>query len=99
HHSARPSFPTRRSSDLPDALKRRAKDVEKELISSLQQLTTMLLKPLIIGPGRWREVRFIPGLIRGFPIHPVQLRRWNVEGGLRLDRKSTRLNSSHDQIS
>src|SRR5206468_11725171 len=99
HHPLLPPFPTRRSSDLLQAFQlfldlRRTIDVELVCLDA---------------PGPHRHLTQEPGVVVAGPlVFPKGIR--TLSQALRatrrrgdvfhaLDRKSTRLNSSHDQIS
>src|SRR5206468_6647043 len=90
-----PSFPTRRSSDLQRnfgslsgltiAIKCRRSEVESRIITPV--LTSPLLRQL---PCAYLPLSFCARHLRWLRLRPSSLHQ---------DRKSTRLNSSHDQIS
>src|SRR5204862_5742430 len=91
HPRLLPSFPTRRSSDL-----------RREPLRRLPGRARLRLRLGVLRRRRGRAVpRAAPGGARGGtpPRGPPHGRRAGEEEGARGDRKSTRLNSSHVEIS
>src|SRR5205085_11755203 len=97
-HRSPPSFPTRRSSDLgirtPQPLTEAARKEAGEKLPSLEALMpetfAQLTKVFAQLERRYRDMQDIE-----FTIQEGKL--WMLQ--TRSDRKSTRLNSSHSQIS
>src|SRR5690606_39403785 len=98
-HRALPSFPTRRSSDLP------ALDQQRERVGqALQVFFGVAANDLQIALLALFELRPIYGIGQGKRAHlgPVGPRTIQAVRARKLseeDRKSTRLNSSHVKIS
>src|SRR5206468_9691303 len=91
-----PSFPTRRSSDLL-VLPRRLALEHVELVDHvLQGLDRAAQQPL--GGGQVAGLEE-PGRLLGLVPGQLEPQLGGLVHGLEEDRKSTRLNSSHDQIS
>src|SRR5206468_7022840 len=96
-HPALPSFPTRRSSDLREE----RPDVDHIYMQAVQSMTghggwpmTVFLTPE--GAPFYGGTYFPPAPRHGLPSFSQLL---NAIADAWRDRKSTRLNSSHDQIS
>src|SRR5439155_11163739 len=94
YHCDLPSFPTRRSSDLVEALAGDGDRARVRLLAAGRQLGG---GPALVdrrdrdGAGRARG--------HGEPVAVLVRRRVEEQRRLRRDRKSTRLNSSHVAIS
>src|SRR5206468_11069945 len=89
-HSDLPSFPTRRSSDL--LLDRQRHALQRDLLLEHVRATRLRRGDLERAGLR---------VLEGEPLHGLAglLRREHRDDDVTTDRKSTRLNSSHDQIS
>src|SRR5690348_17411890 len=85
-HQALPSFPTRRSSDLEDALTR-AGVVLEMLVRLVEDRLSGEVSPLVEV-----QKRLVHWIVRKHRRIDGEQARWT-------DRKSTRLNSSHPSIS
>src|SRR5206468_11109420 len=84
------SFPTRRSSDLRHDPRERRRISGARAVGRAQVREDPQRQGVSAGPEK-----VIRDQIRALTAYHVQ----SAEGMVKLDRKSTRLNSSHDQIS
>src|SRR5206468_11647474 len=84
----RPSSPTRRSSDLQPALQVHVLPPQREAAGAVTRMNA----------ARAEQQRAVTA-DRTAPTQHVEVGAIRGDGTLLLDRKSTRLNSSHDQIS
>src|SRR5207249_10360292 len=92
------SFPTRRSSDLAVIgiiFQARANGTKRQLVQAIKYLVTVIL---ITVPTYYYSYHLVTGRfsIKGFI---SWITYFSPENGFTLDRKSTRLNSSHVSIS
>src|SRR5690606_40881444 len=98
-HRALPSFPTRRSSDLGQAIGNLLDDLPRDLAAAARQLQLVeeLLAATHRGGGDLRQALVGD---EHMPCRTVEARAFALGAGLlaEVDRKSTRLNSSHVKI-
>src|SRR5207302_10176838 len=93
HPPATPSFPTRRSSDLTDAAGHLIRQALRQEAVDASRLR------VIDGPTAYADVAVVEG-DRRFVGSSLGVSRFVPDAvDLALDRKSTRLNSSHVKIS
>src|SRR5205085_12573558 len=99
HHPHLHSFPTRRSSDLSSSGKKLRTSVCVKSLPAMGEVFQRLYTDKDVGFWIWRSAPFGIFILRLTPPSNGMARRKRTEFQCASERKSTRLNSSHSQIS